>query len=269
MYIHNLNPVLFDFGLLTIRWYSLAYIFGILIGWWLGKKFISHILKNTNLKFNLSDFDDLITYLIISIIIGGRLGYVIFYNLEYYISSPLDILKVWEGGMSFHGALIGIIIGTYLFSSKKNIPVFFFLDVIACVSPIGIFLGRIANFINGELIGKVTTVSWSVIFPTVDSLSRHPSQLYEALLEGVVLFFILNKIIFKKVYKMGTCSYLFLIYYGVFRIISEFFREPDVQLGYIFNLFSMGTILSLFMIFAGLLIFNILRKKNENKQNFF
>ena len=166
--------------------------------------------------------------------------------------------------MSFHGALIGIIIGTYLFSSKKNIPVFFFLEVIACVSPIGIFLGRIANFINGELIGKVTTVSWSVIFPTVDSLSRHPSQLYEALLEGVVLFFILNKIIFKKVYRMGTCSYLFLIYYGVFRIISEFFREPDAQLGYLFNLFSMGTFLSFLMILVGIFL-NIFREKNENK----
>ena len=143
------------------------------------------------------------------------------------------------------------------------------LDIIACVSPIGIFLGRLANFINGELVGKVTSVPWSVIFPTFDMLTRHPSQLYEAVLEGIVLFFILNKIIFKKIYNIGVCSYLFLIFYGIFRIISEFFREPDVQLGYIFNLFSMGTILSLFMIFAGLLIFNILRKKNENKQNFF
>ncbi len=202
-------------------------------------------------------------------IIGGRLGYVIFYNPGYYISHPAEILKVWEGGMSFHGALIGIIIGTYLFSSKKNIPVFFMLDILACVSPIGIFLGRLANFINGELIGKVTSVPWGVVFPVFDKLTRHPSQLYEAILEGVVLFFILNKIIFKKIYSMGTCSCLFLVFYGIFRIISEFFREPDVQLGYIFNLFSMGTILSLFMIFAGFLIFNILRKKNENKQNIF
>ena len=222
------------------------------------------IATNENhIKVDVKEFDDLITYIIISIIIGGRLGYVIFYNLNYYISNPIDVFKVWEGGMSFHGALIGIIIGTYLFSLKKNIPVLFFLDVIACVSPIGIFLGRIANFINGELIGKVTTVNWSVIFPAVDSLSRHPSQLYEALLEGVVLFFILNKIIFKEVYKMGTCSYLFLIYYGVFRIISEFFREPDAQLGYLFNLFSMGTFLSFLMILAGLFL-NILRKKNDS-----
>ena len=264
MYIHNLDPILLSFGFLSIRWYSLSYIFGILLGWWLGKRIINHILKISDLKFKLKEFDDLITYIIISIIIGGRLGYVIFYNLDYFISNPIDIFKVWEGGMSFHGALIGIIIGTYLFSSKKNIPVFFFLDVIACVSPIGIFLGRIANFINGELIGKVTTVSWSVIFPTVDSLSRHPSQLYEALLEGVVLFFILNKIIFKKVYKMGTCSYLFLIYYGVFRIISEFFREPDAQLGYLLNLFSMGTFLSFLMILVGIFL-KIFREKNENE----
>ena len=264
MYTHNLDPVLLNFGLFSIRWYSLSYVFGILLGWWLGKKIISHILQRVSLKFDVKEFDDLITYIIISIIVGGRLGYVIFYNLSYYISNPIDVFKVWEGGMSFHGALVGIIIGTYLFSLKKNIPVLFFLDVIACVSPIGIFLGRIANFINGELVGKVTTVSWGVIFPAVDSLSRHPSQLYEAFLEGLVLFLILNKIIFKEIYKMGACSYLFLIYYGAFRIISEFFREPDAQLGYLFNLFSMGTFLSFLMILVGLFL-NIFRKKNENK----
>ena len=150
MYTHNLNPILIDFGFIAIRWYSLAYIFGILIGWWLGKKIIKHILENINLNFNLKDFDDLITYLIISILLGGRLGYVIFYNFEYYLLNPFDIIKVWEGGMSFHGALIGIVIGTYIFSKKRDIPTFFLLDVVACVSPIGIFLGRIANFINGD-----------------------------------------------------------------------------------------------------------------------
>ena len=264
MYTHNLDPVLFSLGFLSIRWYSLSYVFGIILGWWLGKKIIKHILKISELKFNTKEFDDLISIIIISIIIGGRLGYAIFYNLQYYISHPIDIFKVWEGGMSFHGALIGIILGTYFFSSKRDIPAFFLLDIIACVAPIGIFLGRIANFINGELIGKVTTVSWGVIFPAVDTFTRHPSQLYEAILEGVVLFFILNKIIFRKVYKLGFCSSLFLIFYGVFRIISEFFREPDIQLGYFFNLFSMGTILSFFMILAGLLVLNILRRKNEN-----
>ena len=263
MYTHNLDPVLLNFGFIEIRWYSLAYIFGILIGWWLGKKIINHIHKYNEIKFNLKDFDELITYIIISIILGGRFGYIIFYNLEYYISNPLDIIKVWEGGMSFHGALIGIILGTYLFSAKKNVKIFFLLDIIACVSPIGIFLGRLANFINAELVGKVTTMSWGVIFPNFGDMPRHPSQIYEAFLEGAVLFLILNIIIFKKEYRLGTCSYLFLILYGIFRIISEFFREPDSQVGYIFNLFSMGSVLSFLMVIIGFIMFNIFRKKNE------
>jgi len=264
MYTHNLDPILFNFGFIAIRWYSLAYIFGILIGWWLGKKIIIKKIQNISFKFDLKEFDDLITYLIISIIAGGRAGYVIFYNLGYYISNPLDIMKIWEGGMSFHGALIGIVIGTYLFSIKRKIPIFFFLDIIACVSPIGIFLGRIANFINSELVGKITTISWSVIFPTIDLMPRHPSQLYEAFFEGIILFFIMFSLIFKKNYKIGTCSYMFLIYYGMFRIASEFFREPDAQLGYLFNLFSMGTILSLLMLFIGVIIFIFSKKINEN-----
>ena len=264
MYTHNLDPVLVDFGFIVIRWYSLSYIFGIILGWWFGKKIINHIIKDIKLKFNIREFDDLITYLIISIIVGGRLGYIIFYNLGYYLDNPLDILKVWEGGMSFHGALLGIIFGTYLFSKKKNVPTFFLLDIIACVSPIGIFLGRLANFINGELVGKVTSVSWGIIFPAIDSLPRHPSQLYEAVLEGAVLFLILNRLIFKQTYKMGTCSYLFLIYYGIFRIVSEFFRQPDPQIGYLFNLFSMGTLLSFLMIISGLIILFNLREKNES-----
>lgn len=263
MYTHNFDPVLLDFGFLVIRWYSLAYIFGIAIGWWLGKKIISHISNTTNLKFKISDFDDFISYVIISIILGGRIGYVIFYNFWYYISNPFEIIKVWEGGMSFHGALAGVIIGTYLFSKKKGISTFFMLDITACVAPIGIFLGRLANFINGELIGKATSVPWGVIFPLADMIPRHPSQLYEAILEGIVLFLILNFMIIKKQYKIGTCSYLFLILYGIFRIISEFFREPDQHIGYLFGLYSMGTILSFFMILSGLIISRILIKKNE------
>ena len=263
MYTHNLDPVLLNLGFLQIRWYSLAYILGIIIGWWLGKKIIRHLKYSKNLKFDLNDFDDFITYLVVSIIIGGRLGYVIFYNLNYYILKPFDIIKIWEGGMSFHGALIGIIFGTYLFSKSRGISIFFLLDIIACVSPIGIFFGRIANFINAELVGKVTNVSWGVIFPNIDMLARHPSQLYEAILEGMILFLILYLTISKPKYNIGTCSYLFLILYGIFRIISEFFREPDLQLGYFFGIFSMGTILSFIMIFAGIIIFNNLRKKNE------
>ena len=262
MFTHNLDPILFNLGLFEIRWYSLAYIFGILIGWWYGKKIILRRFKISGKKFDLREFDDLITYLILSIIIGGRLGYIIFYNPKYFYLHPVEILKVWEGGMSFHGALIGIIIGTYFFSLKKKIKTFFLLDVIACVSPIGIFFGRIANFINGELVGKISNVPWSVIFPLVDLSPRHPSQLYEAFLEGIFLFLIMNFIISKKDYKTGTCSYLFLICYGLLRIFSEFFREPDVHLGYFLNYFSMGSILSFLMILFGYILFKFI-KKNE------
>ena len=263
MYTHNLDPILFDLGIITIRWYSLAYIFGIFIGWWYWKRIIINRLAISRQSFDIKRFDDLITYLIISILVGGRIGYVIFYNFDYYLSNPLDVVKIWKGGMSFHGALIGIILGTYIFSIKNKLSALFFLDVVACVSPIGIFFGRIANFINGELVGKVTDVYWGVIFPQFDLLPRHPSQIYEALLEGLVLFIILNLMVYKKNYKVGKCSYMFLIYYGSFRIFSEFFREPDVQLGYVFNLLSMGTILSFTMIVFILIMFNFLKNKNE------
>ena len=260
MYTHNLDPILFDFGFAAIRWYSLAYIAGILIGWWLGKRIILERLKNTDWKFDLKEFDDLITYLIISIIAGGRIGYIVFYNLNYYILNPFDIIKIWEGGMSFHGALVGVIVGTYFFSKKRKISSLFLLDIVACVSPIGIFFGRIANFINAELVGKATDVSWSVIFPTFDMVPRHPSQLYEAFLEGIILFIILKIFILKKNYKTGTCSCLFLLSYGFFRIISEFFREPDPQIGYLLNLFSVGTVLSFLMILSGLMLFSYIKK---------
>ena len=260
MFIHNLDPIIFDLGFMAIRWYSLAYIFGIIIGWWYGKKIIKKKFTLIN-GFDLKLFDDLVFYLIISIIIGGRLGYALFYNLEYYINNPIDVLKIWQGGMSFHGALIGVIVGTYLFSKKRNLNTFIFLDVIACVSPIGIFLGRIANFINGELVGKVSDLYFSVVFPKIDMNPRHPSQLYEAFLEGLILFLIMNFLIYRKNYKTGYCSFLFLFFYGIFRIISEFFREPDTQVGYFFNFLSMGSILSFFMVIAGSIMFLYLKKK--------
>ncbi len=262
MYTHDLDPVLFNFGFLAIRWYSLAYIFGILIGWWLSKRIFIKKFQNLNYNFDLKELDNLITYIIISMLIGGRIGYVLFYNFGYYLSNPLDILKIWEGGMSFHGAMIGIILGTYSFSLKNNISTFILLDIVACVAPIGIFFGRVANFINGELIGKTTSVFWGVIFPNIDNNLRHPSQLYEAFFEGIVLFIIMNFILFRKNYKIGTCSYMFLIFYGIFRIFSEFFREPDTQVGYLFNMLSMGMILSFFMLLGGIIIF---LKKNDIK----
>ena len=254
MYIHDLNPILINFGFFEIRWYSIAYIFGILIGWWIAKKIIFFKVENGTILFDVKIFDDLVSYIIISIILGGRLGYIVFYNPGYYFNNPLDILKIWQGGMSFHGALAGVIFGTYLFTRKKNINLFFFLDTIACVSPIGIFFGRISNFINGELYGKPGEFFWSVIFPKVDKIPRHPSQLYEAALEGIILFIILISVTCKNETKIGVVSSLFMILYGFFRIIAEQFREPDAQIGYLFNLFSMGSILSFFMILIGIFI---------------
>ena len=262
MFTHNLSPILFDLGFFSLRWYSLAYIIGIIFGWWYGKKMIIQKFYPIDTEIN-KKFDDLITYIIFAIIIGGRVGYVIFYNLEFYFYNPIDIIKIWEGGMSFHGALIGIIIVTYIFSIKKNLKTFFLLDVIACVAPVGIFFGRMANFINGELVGKVSNVPWSVIFPLVDMFPRHPSQIYEAVLEGLILFIILNITIHKKKYISGTCSCLFLILYGLFRILSEIFREPDPQIGYFLGFISLGMILSFFMIFFGLIIYYYIKKRDE------
>ena len=262
MYIHDLNPVLINFGFFEIRWYSLAYIFGILLGWWIAKKIIIFKVKNKTVIFNVQIFDDLISYIIVSIILGGRFGYIIFYNSSYYFNNPLDIFKIWQGGMSFHGALIGVILGTFLFAKKVKVNSFFFLDIIACVAPIGIFFGRVANFVNSELYGKPSSFFWSVIFPEVDKISRHPSQLYEAMLEGVVLFIILINVVYKKEIMTGVVSALFMILYGFFRIIAEQFREPDIQIGYLFDLFSMGSILSFSMILIGLFI---LKKAANNE----
>tara|TARA_A100001015_G_scaffold306671_1_gene401331 strand:- start:353 stop:1135 length:783 start_codon:yes stop_codon:yes gene_type:complete len=258
MFINNFDPVALEIFSLDIKWYSLAYIFGILLGWLLCKKIF---IKNTN--FN-EDFDDYITYLVIGIIVGGRLGYVILYNLNYYLNNLFDILKIWEGGMSFHGGLIGIIIASLLFSKKKGRDSFLYMDLVALVAPIGIFFGRLANFINSELYGIPTKVPWAVVFVKIDNLSRHPSQLYEAILEGMILFLIL--LYFRKKYylrKAGFISSLFLILYSFFRFVIEFYREPDVQLGYLIFDLTIGQIISILFILLGIIL---LYFKNENKQ---
>ena len=260
MYIHNLDPNIFEFGFFALKWYSMAYIVGIFVGWWLAKIILKYRLKVLNINFEIYKFDNLITYIIISIILGGRIGYVIFYNLSYYTDYPLDIIKIWEGGMSFHGAMFGVIVCTYIFAIKNNIKALLLLDIIACVSPIGLFFGRIANFISGELYGKPTDFFISVVFPQVDNKARHPSQLYEAILEGIILFIILNIIIFRKKIFTGVCSAMFLVFYGIFRIIAEQFREPDIQIGYILGNNSMGTLLSFLMILIGFFIYIKIKK---------
>ena len=260
MYIHNLNPVIFEFGILSLKWYSLAYLVGIIFGWWYGKKIISLINGRHDQKYKLDLFDDFITYVIVSIIIGGRLGYVFFYNFDYFILNPLEIFFIWNGGMSFHGGLLGIIVATIIFSKKNNFDKLVLLDVISCVAPVGIFFGRLANFVNGELYGKPSDLPWAVIFPNIDNQGRHPSQIYEAVLEGALLFLILNFTIRKSFYKKGECAALFLLFYSIFRIIAELFREPDLQIGYIFNFISMGSLLSFIMlVIAIIMYFKIIR----------
>jgi len=268
MIIHNFDPVLIDFGIFQIHWYSIAYILGILIGWMYANKIIKSTLDN---KYNfkqvtIKQFDDLIIYLVLGIVIGGRLGYIVFYNLEYYIQNLSEIFKLWKGGMSFHGGLIGVIISIIIFSKKTQTNFFKFSDIVSCVAPIGILLGRVANFINGELYGKITTLPWGVIFPNAGNFSRHPSQIYEAILEGVFLFLIINYFALKKklLYKAGYISALFLILYSILRIFSEIFREPDVHLGLLFNYFSMGTLLSLLTITIGLFVILFVKKNERN-----
>ena len=257
MFINNFNPVAIQIFSIEIRWYSLAYIFGILIGWLYCKKIL---IKDKNIS---KLFDDLISYLIIGIILGGRLGYVIFYNLEYFLSNPIEILMIWHGGMSFHGGLLGVLASTIIYAKKHNVNKFIFLDLIAGSAPIGIFLGRVANFVNSELYGRETDILWSVIFTKIDNITRHPSQIYEALLEGVILFFILFFFI-KKNYllKPGLISSLFLIFYSLFRFLVEFFRVPDEQVGFIYLNLTIGQIISLIFLSFGFYLFFI--KKNEN-----
>ena len=247
MFINNFDPVAFQLFSLEIRWYSLAYIVGILIGWILSKKIFL-----TNQQVNVK-FDDYITYLILGIIIGGRLGYVFIYNFDYYLVNLTDILKIWEGGMSFHGAVAGIIISSLIFGKINNDNSFYYMDVVALVAPIGIFFGRIANFLNSELYGTTTSVPWAVKFIQIDNLSRHPSQLYEAFFEGIVLFVILLYFYKKQYLKIpGKISGFFLFFYSIFRFILEFFRAPDTQLGYLIFGFTMGQIISIIFIIVGL-----------------
>jgi len=259
MFINNFDPVAIQFFSFEIRWYSLAYIFGILVGWILSKKIF---ISNIEIKVK---FDDYITSLILGIIIGGRLGYIIFYNFGYYSTNLLDIFKIWQGGMSFHGGLIGIIISSIWFAKKNNQNPFQYLDIVSLVAPIGIFFGRIANFINSELYGVETNLSWGVKFIQVDDLYRHPSQLYEALFEGIILFIILLYFRNKGLMKTpGLISGLFLIFYSIFRFVIEFFRAPDVQLGYLFLNLTMGQIVSLIFLLIGILIITYYANKKKS-----
>jgi len=246
----NINPVAVDLGIIKIRWYALSYIVGILLSWFL----ILKIIKIKKIDLNSKEISDLVSNCMIGIIIGGRLGYVFFYNPEYYSNNLLEIFKIWNGGMSFHGGFIGVIFAVIYSSKLFKTPILTFADLIAIVAPVGLFFGRLANFINGELFGRTTNHSFGIIFPNGGDVPRHPSQLYEAFFEGIVLFIILwvMMYIFDLLKKPGIISSLFILLYGVFRFFIEFFREPDQHIGLLYFEFSMGQILSLPMILIGL-----------------
>ena len=236
----------------------MSYIFGFI----LGIELIKHLNKKNESNLKNESINNFFFLAVIGVILGGRLGYVVLYNPLFYFDNPLEIIKVWKGGMSFHGGLIGIILSIFIFSKKEKVNFYFLSDLVACAAPIGIFLGRIANFINGELVGRATEKQFGVIFKNFDNVPRHPSQIYEAVLEGFLLFVILlilqnNKNIIQK---HGVLSSYFLILYSLFRFFCEFFREPDLHIGFQYLNLTLGQIYSIFFIILGIIVF--LKKRN-------
>ncbi len=249
----NFDPVIVQLGPFAIRWYALAYIGGILLGWWYARFLIrSEQFWQRRAPVKLNDYDDFIVWITLGIILGGRAGYVLFYNFPHFRDHPLEILEVWKGGMSFHGGFLGCLLAVVLFSYKRGISMLSLGDITCAVGPIGLLLGRIANFINGELWGRTTDVPWAVMFPAGGGVPRHPSQLYEAVLEGVILFVVLAALIKRGALRRpGLIIGFFAIGYAIARSISELFREPDVQLGYLWGPLTMGMILSVPLFLAG------------------
>ena len=253
----NIDPVIFSIGPLSVHWYGLGYVVGILFAWWYGKKLLSkpRLWANNTPPMKETDLDDFVLWAALGVVLGGRTGYILFYDFSRYLANPLDIFKIWEGGMSFHGGLLGVIIAMILFARSRRINVFSTFDTVAAGAPVGLGLVRVANFINGELWGRATDVPWGMIFPTGGPFVRHPSQLYEAALEGIVLFTVLAMLIFygRKLKSPRYVSGAFVGLYGLSRIFVEFFREPDAQLGYLYGgWLTMGMILSLPMVLVGI-----------------
>jgi phosphatidylglycerol:prolipoprotein diacylglycerol transferase len=251
----NLNPILLELGPIRLSWYGLMYVLGFLASYWL----VLRQMKKKDFSISKPEIDSLYFFLVLGLVIGARVGYILFYNLEMYLDQPLELLAIWHGGMSFHGGLIGVIIGAALFSWKNKKSFWKIADLLIVTAPVGLGLGRIGNFINGELYGRVTQVPWGIIFPKGGPLPRHPSQLYESALEGWALFLILWSIKEGKIPRGGLLA-LFLLLYGGFRFFLEFFREPDEQLGFVWGPLSMGQVLSALMIGVGVLLWGYLRK---------
>ncbi|MBF8270541.1 MAG: prolipoprotein diacylglyceryl transferase [Gammaproteobacteria bacterium] len=258
----DINPVAVDFGFFKIYWYGISYVAGIVVAWWL----LHGRCKTLRPDWTREQVADLIFYGTLGILIGGRLGSVLFYNFSYYLHNPLEIIMVNKGGMSFHGGLAGFCIALWLFGRKQGKGFFTVADFVTPVGPVGLLFGRLANFINGELWGRPTDVPWGMVFPHVDDLPRHPSQLYEAVLEGIVMFLVLWWFSRKPQPAMAA-SGLFLAMYGLFRGLIEFFRQPDKQLGFLAgDWLTMGMLLSLPMIVLGLILLWLAYQKNSEKQ---
>ncbi len=252
----NIDPVLFQVGPFAIRWYSLSYIVGILLGWWYARRLVSNErLWRARAPISPVDLDDFVLWATVGTVLGGRLGYVFFYSFDAFLAEPSSIIRVWEGGMSFHGGFLGVTLAMILFAMKNKIPVWSLFDIIAAVVPIGIGLGRLANFINGELWGRASDVPWAIQFPSGGFVARHPSQLYEAALEGLVLLIIMAIAIYRHgvLRKPRFVTGLFVSGYGMARTFVEFFREPDAHIGYLLgDWLTMGMVLSAPMIIIGI-----------------
>ena len=246
-----INPVAVSFGPFAIRWYALAYIAGLVIGW----RYCLGLARRQPYLVNSGDVDDFLVWATLGVVLGGRIGYVLFYNPRYYFIHPRQVLFVWQGGMSFHGGAIGVTLAILLFTAIRKIPLFAFSDIITEAIPIGLFFGRIANFINGELFGRPSNVAWAMIFPNGGPVPRHPSQLYEALCEGILLFlllFIAERRGSRR--RPGTVTGIFLVSYAAARIFGEMFRQPDPQLGYLMFGATMGQLLSIPVLVAGIAV---------------
>jgi len=252
----QIDPILVQVGPFAIRWYALAYIAGLVIGW----RYCMALAKRPPYLVKPIDIDDFLVWATLGVVLGGRVGYVLFYRPGYYLTEPLEALELWHGGMSFHGGCTGVILALWLFTRQRRIPFLAMADIVACATPIGLFFGRLANFINGELWGRVTDVPWGMAFPNAGPEPRHPSQLYQATLEGIVLFVLLFALQLGGArFRPGRISGTFLIGYAVARSVGELFRQPDAQLGFLLFGITMGQLLSLPMLAAG--IYLVVRAK--------
>lgn len=252
-----IDPVIVRIGPLAIHWYGVGYVIGILFAWWYARKIVStpRLWAHGGSPIAATDIDDFVVWAAVGIVLGGRLGYVLFYDFARYLENPFDIVALWQGGMSFHGGLTGVVVAMILFARSRGFSAFSMFDVIAAGAPVGIGLVRLTNFINSELWGRPTDVPWAFVFPNGGPLPRHPSQLYEAALEGLVLFVVMALLVFvaRKLRRPGFVAGAFVLGYGLSRILVEFFREPDPQLGYLaFGWLTMGMVLSLPMVLLGI-----------------